>query len=191
MGDCAGTRSTSDGPGFVFYSCCTSLEERRSATVLQKGQYAVVLNDADASRRAAYGPSVDWLGPRERLAPPGVQNCPTLTREEYVKIKDEHGKLRVERGEARIVPDPLEEVIDRHINGGVKKAINIDEHHAVQFRNEDIGTVELITEHGLFIPGPYQEDVRVQEKIILESYERMVYKDMTGRFIYVSGDSED
>merc|ERR1711998_711216 len=233
MGDCAGTRSTSDGPGFVFYSCCTSLEERRSATVLQKGQYAVVLNDADASRRAAYGPSVDWLGPRERLAPPGVQSCPTLTREEYVvvhntiegskrnelgpalfapgpydecshkrtalnlakneyvKIKDEHGKLRVERGEARIVPDPLEEGIDAHINGGVKKAINIDEHHAVQFRNEDIGTIELVTEHGLFIPGPYQEDVRVQEKIILESYERMVYKDMTGRFIYVSGDSED
>merc|ERR1711998_595851 len=233
MGDCAGTRSTSDGPGFVFYSCCTSLEERRSATVLQKGQYAIVLNDADASRRCAYGPTVDWLGPRERLAPPGVQSCPTLTREEYVvvhntiegskrnelgpalfspgpfdecshkktalnlakneyvKIKDEHGKLRVERGEARIVPDPLEEVIDAHINGGVKKAINIDEHHAVQFRNEDIGTVELITEHGLFIPGPYQEDVRVQEKIILESYERMVYKDMTGRFIYVSGDSED
>merc|ERR1711998_565990 len=227
-----GERSTSDGPGFVFYSCLTTLEERRDATILQKGQYCIVLNDADASRRCAYGPTVDWLGPREKLLPPGISPCPTLTREEYivvhntiegskrnelgpalftpgpydecshkrtalnlakneyVKIKDEHGKLRVERGEARIVPDPLEEVIDAHINGGVKKAINIDEHHAVQFRNEGTGTVELITAHGLFIPGPYQEDIRVQSKIILENYERMVYKDMTGKFIYVSGDSE-
>jgi len=187
----------------------------------------------DATRRAVYGPTVDWLEPRERLLQPGVVSCPTLTREEYivvhntiegskrnelgpclfkpgpfdecsqkktalnlakneyVKIKDEHGKLRVERGEARIVPHPLEEVVDQHINNGVKRAYNVDEHNAVQFRNEDVGTVELITDHGLFIPGPYQEDITVQKKIILENYERMVYKDMTGKFIYVSGDSEN
>merc|ERR1712022_89273 len=61
-----GERSTSDGPGFVFYSCLTTLEERRDATILQKGQYCILLNDADASRRCAYGPTVDWLGPREK-----------------------------------------------------------------------------------------------------------------------------
>merc|ERR1711988_1054395 len=108
-----------------------------------------------------------------------------LAKNEFVKIKDEHGKLRVERGEARIIPQPLEEVI-----GGVRKGYNIDEHHAVQLRNTDTGTVELITEHGLFIPGPYQEDIQVQKKIILEEYERMAYKDETGRFHFVSGDSE-
>merc|ERR1711988_1556092 len=108
-----------------------------------------------------------------------------LAKNEFVKIKDEHGKLRVERGEARIIPQPLEEVI-----GGVRKGYNIDEHHAVQLRNTDTGTVELITEHGLFIPGPYQEDIQVQKKIILEVYERMAYKDETGRFHFVSGDSE-
>merc|ERR1712188_57219 len=230
---CAGGRSVSDGPGIFCYSCLTSLELKRSATVLQEGQYCVILNDEDASRRAVYGPMVDWLAPREALLPPGVMNCPTLTREEYigehntiegskrnemgpalfkpgpfdecsqkktalnlakneyVKIKDEHGKLRVERGEARIVPQPLEEVIDGHINGGVKKAVNIDEHSAVMYRNEDVGTMELRTEHGLFIPGPYQEILEVQKKIILEKYERMVYKDMTGKFIYVSGDTDN
>merc|ERR1711998_207488 len=230
---CTGERTISNGPGMTWYSCLTSLDERRGAVILQQGQYAVALNDVDATRRAVYGPIVDWLEPRERLLPPGITSCPTLTREEYivvhntiegskrnelgpclfkpgpfddcsqkktalnlakneyVKIKDEHGKLRVERGEARIVPEPLEEVVDSHINGGVKKAVNIDEHHAVQFRNEDVGTVELRTEHGLFIPGPYQEDLVVQKKIILENYERMVYKDMTGKFIYVSGDSEN
>merc|ERR1711939_732704 len=230
---CAGGRSVSDGPGIFCYSCLTSLELKRSATVLQEGQYCIILNDEDASRRAVYGPMVDWLAPREALLPPGVMNCPTLTREEYivvhntiegskrnelgpalfkpgpfdecsqkktalnlakneyVKIKDEHGKLRVERGEARIVPQPLEEVIDGHINGGVKKAVNIDEHSAVMYRNEDVGTMELRTEHGLFIPGPYQEILEVQKKIILEKYERMVYKDMTGKFIYVSGDTDN
>merc|ERR1712159_912173 len=230
---CGGQRSVSDGPGIFLYSCLTSLELKRGATVLQEGQYCIVLNDEDASRRAVYGPTVDWLAPREAQLPPGVMNCPTLTREEYivvhntiegskrnelgpalfkpgpfdecsqkktalnlakneyVKIKDEHGKLRVERGEARIVPQPLEEVIDGHINGGVKKAVNIDEHSAVMYRNEDVGTMELRTEHGLFIPGPYQEILEVQKKIILEKYERMVYKDMTGKFIYVSGDTDN
>merc|ERR1711998_255782 len=227
-----GERSTSDGPGFVFYSCLTTLEERRDATILQKGQYCIVLNDADASRRAVYGPVVDWLAPREKLLAPGIQSCPTLTREEYivvhntiegskenvigpclyapgvwetcgprktalnlakneyVKIKDEHGKLRVERGEKRVVPLPLEEVIDAHHNGGIKKAVNIDEHHAVRLRNADDGSIELITEHGLFVPGPYQEDITVRKKIVLQEYERMAYKDQTGKFIYVSGDSE-
>merc|ERR1711959_199387 len=80
---------------------------------------------------------------------------------------------------------PLEEVI-----GGIRKAVNIDEHHAVRLRNEDTGTVELVTEHGLFIPGPYQENIKVQKKIILEEYERMAYKDETGLFHYISGDSE-
>merc|ERR1712159_845498 len=230
---CGGQRSVSDGPGIFLYSCLTSLELKRGATVLQEGQYCIVLNDEDASRRAVYGPTVDWLAPREAQLPPGVMNCPTLTREEYivvhntiegskrielgpalfkpgpfdecsmkktalnlakneyVKIKDEHGKLRVERGEARIVPMPLEEVVDGHVNNGIKKAVNIDEHNAVLLRNEDVGILELRTEHGLFIPGPYQEIIEVQKKIILERYERMVYKDQTGKFIYVSGDSEN
>jgi len=193
---------------------------------VESGRYAFILNDENSERRAVYGPCVEWLGPREQLISPGIQDCPSLTREEYVvvhdtlsgakrleigpkllqpgpfdevagktralnlakneyvKIKDEHGKLRIERGEARIIPQPLEEV-----QGGVKKAINIDEHHAVMLRNADTGTVELITEHGLFIPGPYQENLQVHQKIILEEYERMAYKDETGKFHFVSGDS--
>merc|ERR1711939_636245 len=229
--DFFGNTSVESGPGCVFYSCCTKMESR-PATVLEKGQYSIILNEEDASRRAVYGPCVEWLGPREHKIGEPVRQCPTLTREEYmgvsneaegskenvigpclyapgvwescgpkktalnlakneyVKIKDEHGKLRVERGEKRVVPLPLEEVIDAHQNGGIKKAVNIDEHHAVRLRNADDGSIELITEHGLFVPGPYQEDITVQKKIVLQEYERMAYKDQTGKFIYVSGDSE-
>merc|ERR1712054_180227 len=221
-----GVRSVTAGPGCIPYNCfCTSFE-KRPALQVESGRYAFILNDENSERRAVHGPCVEWLGPREQLITPGIQDCPSLTREEYVvvhdtlsgakrleigpkllqpgpfdevagktralnlakheyvKIKDEHGKLRIERGEARIIPQPLEEV-----QGGVKKAINIDEHHAVMLRNADTGTIELITEHGLFIPGPYQENLQVVDKIILEEYERMAYKDETGKFHFVSGDS--
>merc|ERR1711939_302207 len=220
-----GRRSTVEGPGFHTYCCCSEVS-LRPATILQESDYCTVLNDEDGSRRAVYGPTVDWLGPRESLIAPGISHCPSLTREEYivvhnviegskrnqvgpclfrpgpfdqvspvkqalnlsvneyVKIKDENGQIRVERGQARIIPQPLEEIV-----GGVQKAINIDEHTGVMLRNEDTGTVELLTDHGLFIPGPHQEDIKVQKKIVLQEYERMVYKDATGKFIYVSGDS--
>merc|ERR1711998_521885 len=221
-----GVRAVAPGPGCITYGCFSSVEKRR-ALEIEAGRYAFVRNDESSERRAVYGPCVEWIGPRDELIQPGIRDCPSLTREEYlivedtlcgdkrlevgpklvqpgpfdnlstkrtalnlarnefVKIKDEHGKLRVERGEARIIPQPLEEVL-----GGVQKGYHIDEHHAVKLRNTDTGTMQLVTEHGLFIPGPYQEVLEVQRKIILEEYERMAYKDETGKFHYVSGDSE-
>merc|ERR1711998_36201 len=221
-----GVRAVAPGPGCITYGCFSSVEKRR-ALEIEAGRYAFVRNDESSERRAVYGPCVEWIGPRDELIQPGIRDCPSLTREEYlivedtlcgdkrlevgpklvqpgpfdnlstkrtalnlarnefVKIKDEHGKLRVERGEARIIPQPLEEVL-----GGVQEGYHIDEHHAVKLRNTDTGTMQLVTEHGLFIPGPYQEVLEVQRKIILEEYERMAYKDETGKFHYVSGDSE-
>merc|ERR1711977_745537 len=191
---CAGGRSVSDGPGIFCYSCLTSLELKRSATVLQEGQYCVILNDEDASRRAVYGPMVDWLAPREALLPPGVMNCPTLTREEYIVVHNTiEGSKRNEMGPALFKPGPFDECSQKKtaLNLAKNEYVNINEHSAVMYRNEDVGTMELRTEHGLFIPGPYQEILEVQKKIILEKYERMVYKDMTGKFIYVSGDTDN
>jgi len=160
----------------------------QSCPSLTPEEYLVVHDQLTGQKRLEVGPCLFQPGPFDDMS--AKKTALNLARNEYVKIKDEHGKLRVERGEARIVPQPLEEVLDAGRNNGVKKAINIDEHHAVTLRNTDTGTVELITEHGLFIPGPYQEDVKVQKKIVLEEYERMAYKDETGKFHYVSGDSE-
>eukprot|EP00658_Telonema_sp_P-2_P007427 TRINITY_DN1276_c0_g2_i1.p1 TRINITY_DN1276_c0_g2~~TRINITY_DN1276_c0_g2_i1.p1 ORF type:complete len:437 (-),score=132.21 TRINITY_DN1276_c0_g2_i1:418-1728(-) len=72
----------------------------------------------------------------------------------------------------------------------VQQAINIDEHHAVLVRNEDVGTLEQYTDQGLFVPGPYQQILEIQEKIVLQEFERMAYKDETGKLIFISGDSE-
>merc|ERR1712139_2244 len=156
--------------------------------ILTQEEYIVVHDTLTGAKQNQVGPKMFQPGPFDEVT--GKQTALNLAKNEYVKIKDEHGRLRVERGEAKIVPKPLEEVLDSHKNNGVKKAVNIDEHHAVTLRNADTGTVELVTEHGLFIPGPYQEDIKVQKKIVLEEYEYMAYKDQTGKFIYVSGDSE-
>jgi len=156
--------------------------------ILTQEEYIVVHDTLTGAKKNQVGPAMFQPGPFDEVS--GKHTALNLAKNEYVKIKDEHGRLRVERGEARIVPQPLEEVLDADKNNGVKKAVNIDEHHAVTLRNADTGTVELITEHGLFIPGPYQEDIKVQKKIVLEEYEHMAYKDETGKFHYVSGDSE-
>jgi len=156
--------------------------------ILTQEEYIVVHDTLTGAKQNQVGPKMFQPGPFDEVT--GKQTALNLAKNEYVKIKDEHGRLRVERGEAKIVPQPLEEVLDSHKNNGVKKAVNIDEHHAVTLRNADTGTVELVTEHGLFIPGPYQEDIKVQKKIVLEEYEYMAYKDETGKFHYISGDSE-
>merc|ERR1712227_1039982 len=154
----------------------------RDCPSLTREEYLIVHDTLSGTKRLEVGPKLFQPGPFDQCSEKKM--ALNLAKNEYVKIKDEHGKLRIERGEARIIPQPLEEV-----QGGVKKAINIDEHHAVMLRNADTGTIELITEHGLFIPGPYQENLQVVDKIILEEYERMAYKDETGKFHFVSGDS--
>merc|ERR1712188_278502 len=179
-----GVRSVKAGPGFIPYFCCSSVEVR-DAVQLQSGQYAVVLNDEDSNRRAVYGPCVEWLAPREELIAPGINQCPILTQEEYIVVHDTlTGAKQNQVGPKMFQPGPFDEVT------GKQTALNLDEHHAVTLRNADTGTVELVTEHGLFIPGPYQEDIKVQKKIVLEEYEYMAYKDETGKFHYISGDSE-
>ena len=193
--------------------------------MLETGQYAIILDDKDGTKRAIYGPTVEWMGGRESLAT--QSNCPhllvseyitvedgangtarnicgpklfkpgpydamstkmpvyQLSKNQYLRIKDKEGKMRVEAGEARIIPDPSDSV-----ENGIEEAINIDDHHAVLVRNEDTGDLVLHTEHGIFFPGPYQKIVEVKEKIILEEYQTVVYKDPSGKFLYCRGDSE-
>merc|ERR1711939_466308 len=86
--DFFGNTSVESGPGCVFYSCCTKMDTR-PATVLEKGQFSIILNEEDASRRAVYGPCVEWLGPREHKIGEPVRQCPTLTREEYMVVSNE------------------------------------------------------------------------------------------------------
>jgi regulator of protease activity HflC (stomatin/prohibitin superfamily) len=64
---------------------------------------------------------------------------------------------------------------------------NIDEHNAVLVRCTDTSELILVTKEGLFIPGPYQEVVKEQNKIILEEYEVCIIKNEQGQFSYRNG----
>lgn len=185
MNNADGQRRVVHGPGVEWLGPREQvLQGIEKCPVLTREEYIVVHDTMTGAMRNVVGPTLFKPGVFDEVSAKKV--ALNLAMNEYVKIKDETGKVRVERGQARIIPDPLEEVI----GPGVVKGVNIDEHNAVKLRNEDTGTIELITDHGLFIPGPYQVILEVQKKIILEEHERMVYKDETGKFIHVSGDSQ-
>eukprot|EP01065_Artemidia_motanka_P024991 TRINITY_DN298_c0_g3_i1.p1 TRINITY_DN298_c0_g3~~TRINITY_DN298_c0_g3_i1.p1 ORF type:complete len:786 (+),score=225.73 TRINITY_DN298_c0_g3_i1:59-2359(+) len=154
----------------------------RKCPDLSGDQYLVVRDDSEGTMRNVVGPVLFKPGPYDVFGQP--QKIVVLARNEYVRIRDNESNLRIERGEKRLVPDPLDTVI-----AGIEKAVEVDEHHAVLVRNVDTGKLELVTEHGLFFPSPYQEIEKVQNKIVLEPFQTVVCKDMTGVFYYASGDT--
>eukprot|EP00756_Hemistasia_phaeocysticola_P028548 Hpha_TRINITY_DN16179_c3_g6::TRINITY_DN16179_c3_g6_i1::g.7954::m.7954 len=155
----------------------------RKCPDLSGDQYLIVRNDSEGTQRNVVGPLLFRPGPYDQFGEP--KRLVNLARNEYVRIRNIEGGVRIERGEQRLIPDPLD-VID----AGVEQAVEVDEHRAVLIRNVDTGKLELITEHGLYFPTPYQEVVKVQEKIVLEPFQSVVCKDQSGAFYYASGDTE-
>jgi len=171
----------------------------RQAIKLTKEQYLVVEDKSTGVKRNEIGPQMFIPGPFDE--PGEIQQCYNLAVNEFLRIKDENGVLRIERGERRVIPGPLEEVLEepvwvcegnrRYVQQMKQQiAVNIDEHNAVLVRDTQSGNLRQYCEHGLFLPGPYEQIVEVQQKIVLQEFERMAYKDETGKLVFVSGDSE-
>ena len=151
---------------------------------LSADEFLVIRNEEDGILRNVVGPMLYRPSEFDTFSKP--EKIVNLRKNEYIRYRDDKGHIRVERGEQRVIPDPLETSIDE----GVCEAINIDSHHAVMVRNTDDGSLELITKSGLFFPKAYQEIIEVQSKIILEKYQTVVCRAETGRFYYASGDTE-
>jgi len=175
------------------------LGRQMQAIKLTKEEYLVVEDKSTGVKRNEIGPQMFVPGPFDDYG--SVQQCYNLAVNEFLRIKDENGVLRIERGEKRVVPGPLEEVLEEMVwvmEGKRRKqrmmkqqiAVNVDEHHAVLVRDTESGNLRQYCDHGLFMPGPYEQIVEVQEKIVLQEFERMAYKDETGKLVFVSGDSE-
>lgn len=144
-------------------------------------EYLVVRNESVGSLRNVVGPMLFMPGPFDVFQQP--KKVINLQKNEYIKTRDSEGNIRIQRGEARVIPDPLDVVYKK------QEAINIDTHNAVLVCNTDIGTLELVTEHGLFFPTALQEIVEEQSKIVLDKYQTVVCKDESGRFYYAKGDT--
>merc|ERR1712196_450027 len=48
-------------------------------------------------------------------------------------------------------------------------AVNIDEHNAVLVRDTQSGNLRQYCEHGLFLPGPYEQIVEVSRRLSFRS----------------------
>merc|ERR1711998_526549 len=161
------------------------------APVLSQEEYLVVTETLTGEKTNVEGPKLFVPGPHQRCSE--NRKALNLGKNEYVRIKDEMGKFRVIPGEARVIPLPLEEVIN-----GIQKAINVDAHTAVLVRNENDGSLQLVTMEshfgglpGIFIPDPYQKIIETRKKIILEEFQNMAFKDRDGQFHYRSGKRSD
>ena len=183
MDQTSGKKRAVYGPDVQFMSETETNEGVTRCPELSMKEYVQVRDMSTGMMKTVVGPTLYQTGPYEEVSE--KRQVYNLSQNEYLRIKDQEGRLRVERGEQRVVPLPSEEVL-----GGVQKAANIDEHHAVLVRNTDSGDLKLFTEHGLFFPNPYQQIMSVEEKIILEDYQTVVYKDPTGKFNYVRGDTD-
>eukprot|EP01059_Diplonema_ambulator_P006329 TRINITY_DN1606_c0_g1_i1.p1 TRINITY_DN1606_c0_g1~~TRINITY_DN1606_c0_g1_i1.p1 ORF type:complete len:845 (+),score=307.25 TRINITY_DN1606_c0_g1_i1:109-2535(+) len=179
-----GAVTTVFGPIVAQLGPYDTAEEVLKCPDLSADEYIVVRNEEDGSLRNIEGPLLFQPGPFDVFDKP--KKVVNLRKNEYIRLRDDSGVVRVVRGEKRLIPAPLELMLDN----GVQHAINIDNHHAVLVRNTENGSLELLTNHGLFFPTPYQEIVKVQEKIVLEKYQTVVCKDATGAFYYASGDTD-
>eukprot|EP01114_Cavostelium_apophysatum_P005496 TRINITY_DN1655_c0_g1_i1.p1 TRINITY_DN1655_c0_g1~~TRINITY_DN1655_c0_g1_i1.p1 ORF type:complete len:597 (+),score=224.73 TRINITY_DN1655_c0_g1_i1:141-1931(+) len=107
---------------------------------------------------------------------------------EYIKIVDKKtGAQRVEKGEGLFWLGPHEEFVDGDDAKAVKSAVMVDEHTAVLVRDTTNGQLRLVTDKKLYFPGPFDEIVKVQKKIVLEDHQVVVLKDKDGKYIIKEG----
>eukprot|EP01059_Diplonema_ambulator_P031671 TRINITY_DN5891_c0_g1_i1.p1 TRINITY_DN5891_c0_g1~~TRINITY_DN5891_c0_g1_i1.p1 ORF type:complete len:711 (+),score=260.75 TRINITY_DN5891_c0_g1_i1:76-2208(+) len=171
------------GPAFVKLSPTEEIHKGvMKCPDLSASEYIVVRNESEGTERNVVGPIL--FMPSAFDVFDEIREMIVLEHNEYVKICDCNGRLRTERGPKRVIPDPLDEVLD----GGKKCAAVVDEHHAVLVRDASTASLHLVDTHGLFFPKPYEQIIEVREKIVLEQYVTVVCKDHTGRFYYASGD---
>eukprot|EP01064_Diplonema_japonicum_P012686 TRINITY_DN2007_c0_g1_i2.p1 TRINITY_DN2007_c0_g1~~TRINITY_DN2007_c0_g1_i2.p1 ORF type:complete len:708 (+),score=183.30 TRINITY_DN2007_c0_g1_i2:61-2184(+) len=149
---------------------------------LSAQEFLVVRNESEGTERNVVGPTLFMPSAFDIFDK--VRKVIVLCHHEYVKLCDCNGSLRIEKGPKRVIPDPLDEVLE----GGKQRAVIIDKHNAVLVRDTSTAELSLVSEHGLFWPKPYEQIIEVRKKIILEQYETVVCKDNTGRFYYASGD---
>jgi hypothetical protein len=150
----------------------------------------IIFNEQDGTLRAVIGPCV-WFpeSPFESIKD-GVREAISLKSNEYIRILDTgNGNVRVERGEQLVTLSPTETLLSStgKKGGNVETAVNIDSQTAVVVRNTKNGQIDLITQKGLFFPGPYEVIESVQKKIILQDQHTIILRDQAGNYHFKSG----
>eukprot|EP00163_Fabomonas_tropica_P029974 TRINITY_DN6624_c0_g2_i2.p1 TRINITY_DN6624_c0_g2~~TRINITY_DN6624_c0_g2_i2.p1 ORF type:complete len:617 (-),score=96.21 TRINITY_DN6624_c0_g2_i2:185-2035(-) len=155
---------------------------KKNAFELGPFQYIRVEDTLTGQLRNVLGPKLWFPGPYDKFG--SVKNAISLKHNEYVKIEDQlTGGIRVEVGESLVYLSPTEKVM----GDGVKTGVEVDEETAVVVRNTKEGQLRLVTNRGLFIPGPEEEIEEIRELIKLADYETVIIMDREGRYTFRSG----
>jgi len=162
---------------------------KQTALALQEDEYLRLKDTLSGHRWVQRGKALVFLEPTWKIdgAKPSVSKAYVLKVNEYVRFLNvTSGQIKVHRGESIVFPGPDDEVLD----GGIKKAIEIDEEHAALVRDQNSGQLQLVTEKQLFVPGPNEKLEEVRELIKLTDSEAMILKDKQGIFKYYYGDEK-
>jgi len=185
----------------------------RKAVNLTIDQYLVYENTADGTRQVVQGemmfvpgafdiPSGGHPGQNDFVA--AARPSYNLAKNQYLRVKDQNGVLKIITGEQRFIPGPHDECVSEDFwyqetessrwkkkNGVVQTAINVDVHTACMVRDISTGNLTQYHTAGLFFPDHYQKVELVQEKTVLQVFERMAYIDPEGHTTFKSGANED
>merc|ERR1719235_2102508 len=93
------------------------------------------------------------------------------------------GQIKVEKGERVIFLSPTEHVLGKQTN----EAVEVNREQAVLVLSKDNGQHRLITEEGVFFPGPYEEILEVRPLIHVEPHEAVAIRDDQGSFSFHIG----
>merc|ERR1719456_487304 len=77
---------------------------------------------------------------------------------------------------------------DKVLDNGRKKAVQVDDEHAVLVRDLGTGQLRLVTENQLFVPGANEVIEEVKEIMMLADHEAMIVKDKDGNLHFHYGD---
>ncbi len=162
-----GVRTSRRGPGVVLIYPPMKYA-RLKGLVLSPTEYAHSRDLLTGEMKTIHGPCVHFREPYEEIM--ACYEAVPLRANEYVKIIDTRtGAVRVVKGECRVTLSPTEKALTP-----VSRGVEIDGHTAVLVRDLEDGTLRLVTEHGIFIPGPYEEIVEERRIIVLEKHECVV-----------------
>jgi regulator of protease activity HflC (stomatin/prohibitin superfamily) len=79
---------------------------------------------------------------------------------------------------------------DRLMDNGKKRAIQVDDQHAVLVRETSSGQLRLVKDNQLFVPGPTENIEEVRDRIMLADHEAMIIKDKDGNLAYHYGNKD-
>jgi len=158
-----------------------SLEGVQKAVSLSRYESVRVVNELSGEMRTEVGEKLVFPGPFEKMD--AKQSGIRLSQNEWIRIRDKAtGEVKVERGEKIIFLNSTESVV-----GNRGTAIEVNRQQAVLTLSKVTGQQHLITEAGMFIPGPYEEIIEVQQLVIVEPHEAVAVRDDHGAFTFHIG----